>query len=105
MADRNDAASLRKALGSIRFDTVYDFAYDWEHGTTGAPVEATAQIFDGKVARYVFMSSVAAYGDGPESPRRRRPRAGRPPKPILPEQGDERAGAVPTPAREPVSRL
>ncbi len=64
VADRNDAASVRKAVGSIRFDYVYDFAYDWEHGTAGAQVEATAQIFDGKVARYVFMSSVAAYGDG-----------------------------------------
>ncbi len=64
VADRNDAASVRKAVGSIRFDAVYDNAYDWEHGTTGAQVEATAQIFDGKIARYVFMSSVAAYGDG-----------------------------------------
>ncbi len=64
VGDRNDAASVRKALGAIRFDAVYDNAYDWEHGTTGSQVEATAQIFDGKVGRYVFMSSVAAYGDG-----------------------------------------
>lgn len=64
VADRNDAISVRKALGSIRFDVVFDNAYDWEHGTTGAQVEATAQILDGKVARYIFMSSVAAYGDG-----------------------------------------
>jgi 2'-hydroxyisoflavone reductase len=63
-ADRNDAASMRKAVGASRFDIVYDFAYDWERGTTGAQVEATAHIFDGKIARYVFMSSVAAYGDG-----------------------------------------
>ncbi len=64
VADRNDAASVRKAVGATRFDAVYDNVYDWERGTTGAQVEATAQIFDGKVARYVFMSSVAAYGDG-----------------------------------------
>lgn len=64
VADRNNVASVRKAVGAIRFDAVYDNAYDWEHGTTGAQVEATAQIFDGKVARYIFMSSVAAYGDG-----------------------------------------
>ena len=64
VADRNDAGSVRTAVGSVRFDAVYDNAYDWEHGTTGAQVEATAQIFDGKVSRYVFMSSVAAYGDG-----------------------------------------
>jgi nucleoside-diphosphate-sugar epimerase len=64
MADRNNAAAVRKAVAATRFDVVYDFAYDWEHGTSGAQVEATAQIFDGKVARYIFMSSVAAYGDG-----------------------------------------
>jgi nucleoside-diphosphate-sugar epimerase len=64
VADRNDAASVRKAVAAIRFDAVFDNAYDWQHGTTGAQVEATAQIFDGKVGRYIFMSSVAAYGDG-----------------------------------------
>ncbi len=64
IADRNDAATVRKAVGAIRFDAVYDNAYDWERGTTGAQVEATAQIFDGKIGRYIFMSSVAAYGDG-----------------------------------------
>lgn len=64
VADRNDAASVRSAVGSTRFDAVYDSVYDWEHGTTGAQVEATAHIFEGKVGRYVFMSSVAAYGDG-----------------------------------------
>jgi nucleoside-diphosphate-sugar epimerase len=64
VADRNDAASLRQAVGSLRFDAVYDLAYDWERGTTALQVEASAQIFEGKVGRYVFMSSVAAYGDG-----------------------------------------
>lgn len=64
VADRNDAASVREAVGKIRFDAVYDIAYDWEHGTTCAQVEATAHIFEGKIGRYVFMSSVAAYGDG-----------------------------------------
>ena len=64
VADRNDALAVRKAVGATRFDVVYDNAYDWEHGTTGAQVEAMAQIFDGNIGRYVFMSSVAAYGDG-----------------------------------------
>jgi nucleoside-diphosphate-sugar epimerase len=64
VADRNDAASIRKAVGATRFDVVFDNAYDWENGTSGTQVEATAQIFDGKVGRYIFMSSVAAYGDG-----------------------------------------
>lgn len=64
VADRNDAASVKKAIGSTRFDAVYDNAYDWERGTTGAQIEATAQIFEGHVGRYIYMSSVAAYGDG-----------------------------------------
>jgi 2'-hydroxyisoflavone reductase len=65
IADRNNPASVREAILNLHFDTVFDLAYDWERGTTGAQVEATAQIFDGRrVRRYVFMSSVAAYGDG-----------------------------------------
>lgn len=63
-ADRNDAASIRKALAGQRFDAVYDIAYDWERGTTAAQVEATAKSIPGDLTRYVFMSSVAAYGDG-----------------------------------------
>lgn len=64
VADRNSAEEIRKATGAVRFDVVFDNAYDWERGTTGSQVDATAQIFDGKVSRYVYMSSVAAYGDG-----------------------------------------
>jgi len=64
VADRNDAETVQAAVGSTRFDAVYDLAYDWERGTTCAQVEAVARLFDGKVYRYVFMSSVAAYGDG-----------------------------------------
>jgi 2'-hydroxyisoflavone reductase len=64
VADRNDAASVAAAIGKTRFDAVYDIAYDWEHGTNAAQVEATAALFEGKVGRYIFMSSVAAYGDG-----------------------------------------
>jgi 2'-hydroxyisoflavone reductase len=64
IADRNNAATIREAILNFRFDTVYDLAYDWEHGTTGAQVEATAHIFEGRTGRYVFMSSVSAYGDG-----------------------------------------
>lgn len=63
-ADRNDAVSIRKALAGLRFDAVYDIAYDWERGTTASQVEATAKSIPGELTRYVFMSSVAAYGDG-----------------------------------------
>jgi 2'-hydroxyisoflavone reductase len=64
VADRNDVASVKQAIGTVRYDAVYDLAYDWERGTNAAQVEATAHLFEGRVARYVFMSSVAAYGDG-----------------------------------------
>jgi len=64
VADRNDAAAMRSALAGRSFDVVYDNAYDWERGTAGAQVEATARLFGNRLQRYVFMSSVAAYGDG-----------------------------------------
>jgi len=64
VADRNNAASIRDALAGMRFDAVYDIAYDWERGTTAQQVEATAKTIPGDLSRYIFMSSVAAYGDG-----------------------------------------
>ena len=65
-ADRNDAQVRRKrALPGRRFDVVFDNVYDWERGTTAAQVEATVRaVGDGHFERYIFMSSVAAYGDG-----------------------------------------
>ena len=64
MADRNDAEAVRSALLVQKFDVVYDNVYDWERGTTAAHVEATARACGDRLHRYVFMSSVAAYGDG-----------------------------------------
>lgn len=68
VADRNDAASLKNALRFSSFQVVFDNVYDWERGTTAAQVEATAQALlatsGDRLSRYVFMSSVAAYGDG-----------------------------------------
>ncbi|HTS25027.1 MAG TPA: SDR family oxidoreductase [Bryobacteraceae bacterium] len=64
MADRNDADSLREALAGRRFEAVFDNAYDWERGTTAAQVEATVRASGDRLTRYVFLSSVAAYGDG-----------------------------------------
>ncbi|MGH9719979.1 MAG: NAD-dependent epimerase/dehydratase family protein, partial [Bryobacteraceae bacterium] len=64
-ADRNDASAVRAAIRGKSFDVVFDIAYDWERGTTAAHVEATALALAGdRLIRYVFMSSVAAYGDG-----------------------------------------
>src|SRR5215469_2706669 len=65
VADRNDPASVKEALSGRRFEAVYDNVYDWERGTTAAQVEATVHACGGgRLTRYIFMSSVAAYGDG-----------------------------------------
>src|SRR4051794_3694783 len=64
VADRNDAASIKSALSVHKHKAAYDIAYDWERGTTGQQVEATAKTIPGDISRYILMSSVAAYGDG-----------------------------------------
>jgi nucleoside-diphosphate-sugar epimerase len=64
VADRNDAATIKSALAGRRFDAAYDIAYDLKRGTTAEQVEATARSIPGPLSRYVFMSSVAAYGEG-----------------------------------------
>lgn len=65
VGDRNDADSLNEALAGRRFEAVYDNVYDWERGTSAAQVEATVRACgDTRLSRYIFMSSVAAYGDG-----------------------------------------
>lgn len=64
VADRNDADAMKRLLAEGRFDVVFDNVYDWERGTTAAQVEAAARACGSQLQRYVFMSSVAAYGDG-----------------------------------------
>ncbi len=64
MADRNDAEAVQQALDGRRFEVVYDNVYDWERGTTAAQVQATVRACGDRLQRYIFMSSVAAYGDG-----------------------------------------
>lgn len=63
-ADRNDGKAVLAALAGKRFDAVFDNVYDWERGTTAQQVEATARACGDHLSRYVFLSSVAAYGDG-----------------------------------------
>jgi nucleoside-diphosphate-sugar epimerase len=64
VGDRNDPASLKTSLAEARFETVFDNVYDWQRGTTAAQVEGTARACGDHLIRYVYMSSVAAYGDG-----------------------------------------
>lgn len=66
--DRNDAATVAAAVAGRQFDFVFDNVFDWERGTTGEQVEATARVFaKTSLQRYVFVSSVAAYGVRDES--------------------------------------
>jgi 2'-hydroxyisoflavone reductase len=64
VADRNDPEAMKKVLASGNFEVVFDNVYDWERGTTAAQVEAGARACGDHLRRYVYMSSVAAYGDG-----------------------------------------
>jgi len=63
-ADRNDGAGMKAALAGKTFDVVFDNVYDWERGTTAQNIESTVRALGGNLHRYIFMSSVAAYGDG-----------------------------------------
>jgi len=64
--DRNDTEGMRRELSGERFDVVYDNVYDWERGTTAEQVMAAARACAQGLTRYVYMSSVAAYGEGLE---------------------------------------
>jgi nucleoside-diphosphate-sugar epimerase len=64
--DRNDVAAVRAALQDDRFDVVYDNVYDWQRGTSAEQVSAAAIAASPGLQRYVFMSSVAVYGEGGE---------------------------------------
>ena len=64
VADRNDPRAMKAALAAKSFEVVFDNVYDWERGTTAAQVEGTVRAVNGPLHRYIYMSSVAAYGDG-----------------------------------------
>jgi nucleoside-diphosphate-sugar epimerase len=64
VADRNDLNQMKSAIQGKSFDAVFDNAYDWEKGTPASAVDGLARQLNGNVGRYIFMSSVAAYGDG-----------------------------------------
>jgi nucleoside-diphosphate-sugar epimerase len=63
-ADRADTEAIARILGDGRYDAVFDVAYDWEKGTPALQVEAAARACQDARSRYVFISSIAAYGPG-----------------------------------------
>ena len=62
--DRNDIEEVKQAIGGRRFEVVFDNVYDWQRGTTPAQVEAAVHSCGDRLSRYIFMSSISAYGDG-----------------------------------------
>jgi nucleoside-diphosphate-sugar epimerase len=63
-ADRGDVDTIARIVGEGRYDAVFDFVYDWEKGTFAEQIEATARACGDQLRRYVFISSIAAYGPG-----------------------------------------
>jgi 2'-hydroxyisoflavone reductase len=63
-ADRGDLPAIAREVGKGRFEAVFDVAYDWAKGTTANQVEAAARACGAELQRYVFISSIAAYGPG-----------------------------------------
>lgn len=63
-ADRADLDAIGRMLGREPFEAVFDLAYDWQAGTPASHVEAAARSCGDELERYVFMSSIAAYGPG-----------------------------------------
>lgn len=63
-ADRGDRSEISSLLRQGRFEIIVDTAYDWSKGTTAADVEAAARSAGDALHRYLFMSSIAAYGPG-----------------------------------------
>ncbi len=64
--DRNDTDAIRAVMREGRYDLVFDNVYDWQRGTTADQVEAAASSCGDSLQRYVYTSSVAAYGSGLE---------------------------------------
>ena len=63
--DRNDVAAVRSTLDGESFELVFDNVYDWQRGTTADQVKASARaLATPALRRYVFTSSIAAYGAG-----------------------------------------
>lgn len=63
-ANRADLAAVSAMVRDERVDAVFDLAYDWQTGTPASHVEAVALNCGDRLQRYVFMSSIAAYGPG-----------------------------------------
>jgi len=65
LGDRLDAASVSHALHGTRYDGVVDVAYAWDSGTGAREIGYVADALEGTTRKYVYLSSVSVYRDGP----------------------------------------
>lgn len=65
LGNRLDPASLRRALDARPFDSVVDIAYPWDGRTGARELGYVADALHRPPERYVYLSSVSVYGDGP----------------------------------------
>lgn len=65
LGDRLDRASLATALEGRRFDGVVDIAYAWDSRTGAQEVSYVVDALEPPPGRYVYLSSVSVYGEGP----------------------------------------
>ena len=65
LGDRLDADSVRRAIESASFDGVVDIAYAWDARTGAREIAHVADALRDPPERYVYLSSVSVYGDGP----------------------------------------
>ncbi len=65
LGDRLDRTSVERALRGGRFDGVVDIAYAWDSRTGADEIGYVADALTGAPERYVYLSSVSVYGDGP----------------------------------------
>ncbi|MEM7015990.1 MAG: NAD-dependent epimerase/dehydratase family protein [Pseudomonadota bacterium] len=59
-ADRSDTEAMRRVLGNTEWDAVFDIS-GFVMTAGGSDIEALLDLFDGRVGRYVYVSSVTAY--------------------------------------------
>jgi nucleoside-diphosphate-sugar epimerase len=88
LGDRLLERSVQAVLRDQRFDAVVDVAYAWDSGTGAHEVSFIVDALRGPGERYVYLSSVSVYGDGPIPLREESPR-----DPMLGSYSEDKIGA------------
>ena len=65
LGDRLDRGAVARGLDGQRFDGVVDIAYAWDARTGAAEISHVVDALQSTPERYVYLSSVSVYGDGP----------------------------------------